>query len=48
MADKVRVGIIGTGWGVGVHGACLKNCPDAQIVALCGRQEEKTETAAKE
>ena len=45
MKGKVRVGIIGTGWGL-VHGECLKNCDSAEIVGVCGTREEKTREAA--
>ena len=48
MSDKIRVGIIGTGWGVNVHGACLNNCDQAEVVAICGQSEEKTKKIADE
>ena len=41
MAQRVRVGVIGTSWWTdGVHLPCLSSHPAADIVALCGRRQE--------
>lgn len=42
-----RVGIIGTGWGVTVQVPAFREA-GWQVVALCGRTEEKTEKLGKE
>ena len=45
-SEKIGVGIIGTGWGLRIHGKGLSNCDSARIVGICGANEEKTQGAA--
>lgn len=42
MADKVRLGIIGTsGWAEMLYFGVLRDCKDAEIAAVCGRGGER-------
>ena len=44
---KVRVGIIGTSWYADfVHLPNMTGCPDAEVVAICGRGRERAEEMA--
>lgn len=40
-ADKLRVGIIGTGWGVIVHAPAFGLVDEYEVAALCSRREER-------
>lgn len=44
---SVRVGVIGTGWVSGMHLAALKKIPEAQIVAIAGRNIARTQELAR-
>lgn len=47
MADKVKVGIIGTsGWTEFMYYSTLKDFPAAHIVAACGRNQERAKSLA--
>jgi predicted dehydrogenase len=48
MPEKLRVGIIGLGWGLSVHLPALRSIPEFEVVALCSRTREKVEEAALE
>lgn len=48
MSKKVRVAIVGLGWGLNVHLAAFRSIPDYEVVALCSRTKEKVERIAKE
>src|SRR5690242_16089622 len=48
MADQVRVGVIGTSYFVdGYHLPWLKSHPQAILVAICGRNQDRAEAVAK-
>ena len=48
MPEKVRVGIVGTSWWADLmHLPSLKSHPQAELVAICGRNREHTEEMAK-
>ena len=45
---KVKLGIIGTGWWANtMHMPALVNCEQANVVACCGRNPERTAAFAK-
>ena len=44
----LKVGIVGTGWVSGEHIAAFQNNPHTEVVALCGRSEEKVQAKATE
>lgn len=46
--SQLSVGIVGTGWVSGEHISAFQNNPHTQVVALCGRNEEKTRAKAAE
>lgn len=47
MSDKVRLGIIGTsGWVEMLYLNGLRDCPDVELVALCGRNAERLHDVA--
>lgn len=47
MADKVRVGVVGTSWFAdGFHLPTLASHPRAEITAICGRTRERAEELA--
>lgn len=47
MSDQIHVGIIGTSWWVdAMHLQSLKSHPSANIVAICGRNRERTREMA--
>lgn len=49
MADKVRIGIIGTSWWADMmYLPALKSHTDAQIVAICGRDAERANSVAQQ
>jgi len=49
MADRVRVGIIGVGWWANsVHARGVLSHPQAELVALCCRSEDKLRAAGQE
>jgi predicted dehydrogenase len=42
MSNKVRLGIVGTsGWAEMLYFGMLRNCPDADVVAVCGRNDDR-------
>jgi predicted dehydrogenase len=45
-ASRIRVGVIGTGFGAQVHLPAFAVLPDFEIVALCGRNGRKVEAIA--
>ena len=47
-SEKVKVGIIGTGWIAEAHVASYKKCPDVEIVALADIVPGKAEKFAKD
>lgn len=48
MTDKVRIGLIGTSWWASMmYLPVLKSHPDAEIVAICGRDAERTQVLAE-
>ncbi len=46
MADKVRIGVIGTSWYAGFLLSILAKCEDAEIAAICGRTRTRAEELA--
>ena len=44
----LKVGIVGTGWVSGEHIAAFQNNPHTEVVALCGRSEDKIQAKASE
>ena len=47
MAEqKIRVGVIGTGFGTIVHIPGYQSCPDTEVVAVCSARRERAEEAA--
>ncbi len=48
MKKTLKVGIIGLRFGRSVHLPSYRNNPNFEVVALCGRSQERTATAAKE
>ncbi len=46
--STLKVGIAGTGWVSGEHIAAFMNNPHTEIVALCGRSEDKVRTKMAE
>jgi predicted dehydrogenase len=47
MAETLRVGIIGVGWGALVHGPAYGLVDGYELVALCGRRPEPLATASE-
>ncbi|WP_423066041.1 Gfo/Idh/MocA family protein [Devosia sp. CN2-171] len=48
MAKKVRLGIIGTSnWAELLYLSTLRDCPDAELVALCGRNVDRLSDLAE-
>jgi len=48
MRDRIRVGIIGLGWGSLVHLPALKLVPEYEVIAVCGQRAERAaEIAAR-
>ena len=48
MSEKiVKVGIVGTGFGGFTHIPAFNMCPNAQVIAICGRDKDKTDSLAK-
>jgi predicted dehydrogenase len=47
MADRIRVGIIGVGWGSAVLAPAFNAVPEFELVALCSRREERVRKAAE-
>jgi predicted dehydrogenase len=47
MADPLRVGIIGVGWGALVHAPAFRAVDGFELVALCGRRPEPLAAAAE-
>ncbi len=48
MPDKIRIGIIGTGFGAKVHAPAMKHHEKFEVIAISGRNQEKTERIANE
>src|SRR6185295_19398512 len=47
MAGRLRVGIVGVGWGALVHGPAYQLVDDYELVALCGRRPEPLAAASE-
>jgi myo-inositol 2-dehydrogenase/D-chiro-inositol 1-dehydrogenase len=47
MSDKVRVGLIGSGFISAIHADALKRCPDAEITAVASPTKGKAEAFAR-
>ena len=47
MADRIRVGIIGVGWGAIVHAPAYQLVPEYELVALCSRRPEPLAKASE-
>ncbi len=45
---KIRIGIIGTGFGKSTQIPGFLACPDAEVIAVCSHSKEKAEATAKE
>jgi len=43
--DKIRVGVIGVGWGNLVHAPAIRAAGGYELVALCSRRREPLEKA---
>ena len=43
----VKVGVVGTGFGGFTHLPAFQMCPNAEVIALCGRNEEKVDSLSK-
>jgi predicted dehydrogenase len=48
MADKIRVGVIGSNFGALVHIPAFKYMPDTEVVAVCSARQERAEQTAKQ
>lgn len=48
MERKIRVGVIGTGFGTIVHIPGFQSCPDTEVVAVCSAHREHAEAAAQQ
>jgi predicted dehydrogenase len=46
MTERIRVGIVGVGWGALVHAPAFRLVPEFELVALCGRRQEPLARAA--
>ena len=44
--DKVKIGIVGTGFGGSVHLPAFQMCENAELIAICGRDHEKVDKLA--
>ena len=47
VADPIRVGVIGVGWGSLVHGPAYRAAEGYELVALCSRREETLRPAGE-
>lgn len=47
MNDRIRVGIIGVGWGSLVQVPAFRAVPEYEVVALCSRRQERVEEAGE-
>lgn len=45
--NKLRVGVIGTGFGTIVHIPGFQSCPDTEVVAVCSARRERAEATAE-
>lgn len=45
--ERIRVGIVGVGWGALVHAPAFRAVPEFELVALCSRQEERVRAAGQ-
>ena len=48
MNDRIRVGIIGVGWGSVVQVPAFRAVPEYEVVALCSRRPERVEQAGEQ
>jgi predicted dehydrogenase len=48
MSERIRVGIIGVGWGSVVQVPAFRAVPEYDVVALCSRRAERVEEAGEE
>lgn len=47
MADRVRVGVVGTSWfAETLHPASLASHPEAELTGICGRNRERADSVA--
>ncbi|MBI2887367.1 MAG: Gfo/Idh/MocA family oxidoreductase [Chloroflexi bacterium] len=46
-SNKIRVGVVGTGFGTIVHIPAFQSCPDSEVVAVCSAHQERAEAAAQ-
>jgi predicted dehydrogenase len=46
MADRVRVGVVGTSWFAKIHLASLASHPEAELTGICGRNRERADSVA--
>ncbi len=44
--DKVKIGVVGTGFGGSVHLPAFQMCENAELIAICGRDHEKVDLLA--
>ncbi len=47
-SNKIRVGVIGTGFGLSVHIPGYQLSPETEVVAVCSRRKERGEAAARQ
>ena len=47
MANNIRVGVIGVGWGASVHVPAFRSVPGYEVVALCGRSARVADIGAQ-
>ena len=48
MAERIRVGVIGTSWWADVmHLPTLQSHPHAEVTAVCGRNRDRAEALAQ-
>lgn len=46
MNQRIRVAVVGTGFGTLVHIPAFQSCPEAEVVAVCSAQESRAREAA--
>lgn len=46
MSDKIRIGVIGTGFANVVHIPAFQACPDTEVVSICSGHRENAERVA--
>ena len=48
MAEKLRVAVVGTGFGTIVHIPAFQSCAETEVVAVCSAREERAREAAEQ